>query len=194
MRESRGIRWTGRERDWFGRRVTAIRPTRSADLAIIQRIELAAGDLFRIIGMDDIAGHPVPTIDVLADYQRAGRSWVAVDGSDQPIAFILVKLVDGAAHVEQVSVDPAHAHQRIGRDLIDHVENWATALDLRPALTLTTFRDVQWNGPYYERLGFTVLAPSDRGPELTSLMADEAAHGLDPAQRIAMLRPIHQAR
>ena len=133
-----------------------IRPTRPADLAVIQRIELAAGELFRAIGMSAIADDPDPTIEVLTAYQRAGLSWVAVDDTDQPIAFILVKRIDGRAHIEQVSVHPDHAHQRIGRALIDHVERWAAGQGL-PALTLTTFRDVQWNGPYYERLGFTVL-------------------------------------
>ncbi len=173
--------------------MTTIRPTRSADLAVVQRIELAAGELFRAIGMPDIADDPVPTVEVLAGYQRAGHSWVAVD-DDQPIGFILIRIVDGAAHVEQVSVDPAYARRRVGRDLIDHVERWATGLGLRPVLTLTTFRDVPWNGPYYERLGFSVLAPADCGPELASLMADEAAHGLDPGRRVAMLRPIHRSR
>ncbi len=173
--------------------MTAIRLTRTADLALIQRIELAAGELFRDIGMTDIADDPVPTVEVLAGYQHAGHSWVAVDDSDQPIAFVLVKIVDGAAHVEQVSVDPAHARQRVGRDLIDHVESWAADQGL-PALTLTTFRDVAWNGPYYERLGFTVLAPCERGPELAALLIEEAAHGLDPAARIAMRRPIHSDR
>ena len=178
---------------WFGREVIAIRSTRSSDLVVIQRIELAAGEPFRDIGMADIADHPVPTVAVLADYQRAGRSWVAVDGDDQPIAFVLVKIIDGRAHVEQVSVDPAYARRRIGRDLIDHVESWAAGRGLS-ALTLTTFREVAWNGPYYGRLGFTVLGPSACGPELAALMVEEAAHGLDPAQRIAMIRPIHRPR
>ena len=174
--------------------MTTIRPTHSADLPVIQRIELAAGEIFRTIGMPAIADAPLPTIEVLTRYQEAGHAWAAVDDRDQPVAFILIKLVDGAAHVEQVSVDPAHAHRRIGRELIDHVEKWATSRGLRPVLTLTTFRDVQWNGPYYERLGFTMVAPADRGPELASLMADEAAHGLDPEQRVAMRRPIQQSR
>ena len=178
---------------WFGREVIAIRLTRPSDLAVIQRIELAAGEPFRDIGMADIADHPVPTLAILADYQRAGHSWVAVDGGDQPVAFVLVKIIDGRGHVEQVSVDPAYARRRIGRDLIDHVEKWAAGLGL-PALTLTTFRDVEWNGPYYGRLGFTALAPAGRGPELAALMAEEAAHGLDPAQRISMIRPIHSPR
>ena len=172
----------------------AIRPTRSADLPVIQQIELAAGELFRSIGMPHIADDPVPTVEVLAGFQRAGRSWVAVDDDDRPVAFVLVQIVDGAAHIEQVSVHPGHARRRIGRDLIDHVERWAVDRGLGPALTLTTFRDVQWNGPYYERLGFSVLAASERGPELVALMTDEAAHGLDPGQRIAMRRPINESR
>jgi ribosomal protein S18 acetylase RimI-like enzyme len=170
-----------------------IRPTRPEDHPVLQRIELAAGELFRGIGMADIADHPVPTVEVLADYQQAGHSWVAVDGDDRPVGFILIKIVDGRAHVEQVSVDPPYARRRIGRALIDHVEAWAVERGL-PALTLTTFRDVQWNGPYYERIGFTVLAPPERGPELAALMAEEALHGLDPADRIAMIRPIHRSR
>jgi GNAT superfamily N-acetyltransferase len=173
--------------------VTKIRPTRLEDLADIQRIELAAGELFRTIGMADIADHPVPAIDVLAEYQRAALSWVAVDHAGHPVAFVLVKRVDGRAHIEQVSVRPDHARRRIGRDLIDHVEGWAAGQGL-PALTLTTFRDVQWNGPYYERLGFSLLADSERGPELRTLMSEEAAHGLDPEHRIAMIRPIHEHR
>jgi len=173
--------------------VLTIRSTRPSDLPVIQRIELAAGELFRGIGMPDIADHPVPTVETLTSYHRAGHAWVVVDGGDRPVGFILVKPVDGAAHIEQVSVHPAHAHRRIGRDLIDHVEDWAARGGL-PALTLTTFRDVPWNGPYYERLGFVALAPSDHRPELTALMAEEATHGLDPARRVAMIRPIHRPR
>ena len=42
----------------------------------------------------------------LAAYQQAGRAWVAVSSEDLPIGFIVVDLVDGRAHVEQVSVHP----------------------------------------------------------------------------------------
>jgi ribosomal protein S18 acetylase RimI-like enzyme len=143
--------------------------------------------------MPDIADHPVPTIAILAAYQRAGHSWVAVDGTDQPLGFVLIKLVDGRAHIEQVSVLPAQARRRIGRDLIDHVAAWAAARGL-PALSLTTFREVPWNAPYYERLGFDVLAPEDYGPELGALLTEEAGHGLDPEQRVAMVRAIHSVR
>jgi GNAT superfamily N-acetyltransferase len=170
--------------------VTSIRPARCSDSIAIQRIERAAGELFRSIGMSDIADHPDPSSELLAEYQKAGRSWVVVDDADVPIAFVLVRLLDGLAHVEQVSVHPADARRGIGRELIDYVDDWAARRGLG-ALTLTTFRDVPWNGPYYERLGFAEIAPGERGPELAELMAEEAAHGLDPVQRVAMRRPSH---
>jgi GNAT superfamily N-acetyltransferase len=169
--------------------VTFIRPAHSSDSIVIQAIERAAGELFRDIGMPDIADHPEPPIELLAEYQRAGRSWVVVDDADLPIAFVLVKLIDGFAHIEQVSIHPANARRGIGRELIDYVDAWAAERGLR-ALTLTTFRDVPWNGPYYKRLGFAELAPDELGRELAELMVEEAAHGLDPAQRIAMRRPL----
>jgi hypothetical protein len=53
-------------------------------------------------------------------------------------------------------------------------------------VTLTTFRDVPWNAPYYERIGYRALREDEIGPELRALMAREAGHGLDPALRVAM--------
>ncbi|MEV6599039.1 GNAT family N-acetyltransferase [Actinoplanes sp. NPDC051346] len=159
------------------------------DLEVVRQIEVRAGALFHDVGMSDIAAHPVPPAEVLARFVRAGRSWVAVEDADVPVAFVLVELVDGLAHIEQVSVDPPYARHGLGRALIDHVGRWAADRDL-PALTLTTFRDVPWNGPYYSRLGFVELTAEARGPELARLMDKEAEHGLDPVERIAMCRPV----
>ena len=55
-------------------------------------------------------------------------------------------------------------------------------------LTLTTFTDVPWNRPYYERLGFTVL--DDLGPELAALVAHEHEAIPGDAERVAMVRPV----
>jgi GNAT superfamily N-acetyltransferase len=126
---------------------------------------------------------PMP-VDVLAAYAAAGRSWVAeVDGA--VAGYVVVDVVDGAAHVEQVSVHPAHQGAGVGRALLDHVARWAAARSL-PAVTLTTFRDVPWNAPLYRHLGFVDLADDELGPELRAVVAAEAAHGLDPATRVCM--------
>ena len=60
----------------------------------------------------------------------------------------------------------------------------------RAALTLTTFRDVPWNAPYYRRLGFAVLASADQGPQLRALVAREAATIPGGAPRVAMRRAV----
>ena len=159
------------------------------DLEPIRAIEVRAGALFHEVGMSDIAAHPVPSAEVLARFVAGGRGWVVADEADRPVAFVLVEVVDELAHVEQVGVDPAYARKGLGSDLIDHVERWAAERGM-PALTLTTFREVPWNGPYYRRLGFVEVAEIERGPELVKLMAAEVRHGLDPAERIAMRRPV----
>ena len=56
-------------------------------------------------------------------------------------------VIGPAAHIEQVSVHPNHAHQGIGRALIEKAASWAIAHG-HHELTLTTYVDVPWNGPY----------------------------------------------
>jgi hypothetical protein len=56
------------------------------------------------------------------------------------------------------------------------------------AITLTTFRDVAWNGPWYARNGFAVVDDPDQEPELRAIRASETARGLDALPRVAMRR------
>jgi ribosomal protein S18 acetylase RimI-like enzyme len=165
-----------------------IRPVRPDELARLQDIERAAGATFVDVGMPEIAADEPPSVAALESHRAAGRAW-AVESSGVVAGYVLVDVVDGAAHVEQVSVDPAFARRGLGRRLIDHVAAVAEAKG-RPAVTLTTFRDVPWNAPYYRRCGFRDLAESELGPELRRLRDAEAAHGLDPTLRVCMRRDL----
>jgi GNAT superfamily N-acetyltransferase len=166
-----------------------IRPAVPGELPLLQALETAGGELFRRIGMTDVADHAPPPLHVLRTYQRAGRAWVAADAADQPVGYILVKVVDGAAHIEQVTVHPDHQRQGLGRALIETADRWASEQSL-PALTLSTFREVAWNAPYYAGLGFRMLAEDELTPGLLELRAEEAAIGLVPADRVFMRRPV----
>jgi hypothetical protein len=53
-------------------------------------------------------------------------------------------------------------------------------------LTLTTFRAVPWNLPFYARLGFVELPGDLLRQELAALVSDEAARGLAPEARAVM--------
>ncbi|MFB6724722.1 GNAT family N-acetyltransferase [Kribbella sp. NPDC056345] len=165
-----------------------IRPAVAAELPGLQALELAAGELFRGIGMNDIAEHPPPPLETFEHARQAGRLWVITGADDRPVGFVLVEIVDGAAHIEQVSVHPEQQGRGLGRALIDHVVSWAAAQGL-PTLTLSTFREVPWNAPYYARLGFVELSRAELTSGLLAVLAAETAFGLDPATRVFMRRP-----
>lgn len=164
-----------------------IRPAREDDLPALQDIERAAGKIFADIGMVAVAEDEPPSLETLRAFQRNGRAWVHTDAADHPVAYLIAELVDGNAHVEQVSVHPDFAHQRIGDGLIEHLAGWATERGVT-ALTLTTFTEVEWNGPYYERCGFRRLSEAEVTPGLRGIRAAEAAHGLDRWPRACMRR------
>ncbi|MGW7308219.1 GNAT family N-acetyltransferase [Streptomyces sp. NPDC054835] len=168
-----------------------IRAAAPAELPLLQDIERAAGEAFRPLGMDDIADDEPLPLDVLEGYRSAGRAWVAVDAADRPVGYLLSDTVDGAAHIEQVSVHPDAARRGVGRALIEHLASAAREQGLA-ALTLTTFTEVPWNAPYYARLGFRRLAEGDPALSegLREISRAEAAHGLAAWPRVCMRREV----
>ena len=166
-----------------------IREVHIQELALLQDIERAAGRSFRDIGMHEIADDEPLPLDELARYQSAGLGWVAVNDADTPVAYLIADHVDGNLHIEQVSVHPDSAHRGIGRSLLDHLAERAAAHHI-PALTLTTFSNVPWNGPYYARCGFRPIEENLLSPGLREIRAREAAHGLDRWPRLFMHRAV----
>jgi GNAT superfamily N-acetyltransferase len=165
------------------------RTARGEDLVRLIEIERAAGESFRALGMDLVADDDPGSVEELSRYADDGRALVAVDADDVPVGYLLLDDVDGAAHVEQVSVHPESARQGIGRLLVEAAASWAAARGLC-ALTLTTYVDVPWNGPYYERLGFRYLTPDAETPGLRAIRAHERARGLDAWPRASMIRSL----
>jgi GNAT superfamily N-acetyltransferase len=164
-----------------------IRAARPDDVARLQEIEVAAGELFRTIGMDRIADDDPPDREAFAALIDAGHAWVVATQDDIAIAYVTLIAFTESTHVQQLSVHPDGARRRLGADLLDHVAVWSSERGVR-RLTLTTFRDVPWNAPYYARLGFRVLAPRQLPPHLRAIREREAALGLDAWPRVAMSR------
>lgn len=163
----------------------SIRPAHTGDGPLLQQIEREAGEQFRDIGMPEIADDDPPSVERLADYAASGRSWVAIDDEGLAVGYVLCRRVGEDAHVEQVSVRPRCQGQGIGHALMDQVRAWAISNGC-PGITLTTFADVPWNAPWYERLGYRALDDGELSDELRALRAEEAAHGLDLERRVCM--------
>ncbi|RZT83419.1 N-acetylglutamate synthase-like GNAT family acetyltransferase [Pseudonocardia sediminis] len=165
-----------------------LREASVGDVAVMRAVERAAGEPFRGLGMDAVADDEPPPVAVLREFVDDGRAWV-VERDGEVVAYLVAAVVDGCGHVEQASVHPDHAGHRYGAALVEHLASWSRERG-HPALTLTTFRDVPWNGPYYARCGFRTLDDDELGPGLRAIRADEAARRLDRWPRVAMRRDL----
>ena len=74
--------------------------------------------------------------------------------------------------------DAGYAGHGYGRQLIGTATSGQASTGY-PSVTLTTFTEVPWNGPYYRRLGFRPIPNDEITPELRALREHEAQHGLD---------------
>ncbi len=163
-----------------------IRPARLSDLDDLAVLEVEAGQLFHEVDMSEVASHAAD-LEALRQAQVQGLIWVAEEEA-KVAGYVVAAVLDGNAHIEQVSVAPAYGRRGIGRRLIFHVEEWGRR-DGRQATTLTTFRDVPWNAPYYERLGYRQLSDSEIGSGLAAAMDHEASlPGIDASRRCAMIK------
>ncbi len=111
---------------------------------------------------------------------------MAVDGADRPVGFALAIELDGRLHLEEMDVHPAHGRRGLGSALIGAV--CAAARRRGQEVTLSTFREVPWNAPFYAQLGFRQLEDAELTPGLRRLREDEARRGLIPASRVLMIR------
>jgi GNAT superfamily N-acetyltransferase len=164
-----------------------IRLATPEDAPLLPDIERSAGLLFREIpGLEWVAGDHVMTADQHLPAILAQTAWVACE-EEVPVAFLSAKRTSDALHIHEISVHANAMGKGVGRSLIEAAIAAARASGLS-ALTLTTFRDVPWNAPYYQRLGFEILAPSDLDQRLAAMLAGEVSAGLPGDRRCAMRR------
>jgi GNAT superfamily N-acetyltransferase len=103
----------------------------------------------------------------------AGTLWV-VETDGRVIAFLAATAHGDRLHIDEVDVEQGHQGKGVGRGLIHHVIAWARTQAFA-SVSLTTFRNVPWNGPFYASLGFV---EDDRLPALQEILRTEADRGL----------------
>lgn len=107
------------------------------------------------------------------------------------MGFALLVPLDEHIHLEELDVHPDHGRRGLGRQLVQAVVEWAREAGY-PAITLTTFRHLAWNAPFYRRLGFADMDQAALTRGLRALLKHEADSGLDPAKRVAMRRVLSE--
>ena len=165
----------------------SIRLARAGELGRLGEIESRASDLFE--GTDVFADLNGEIYDPqeLTELIAKGQVWVACLEDDEPVGFVILLPIDGVIHVEELDVLPEFGRRGIGAALLEHSCRWAIENDFTAA-TLSTFRDVPWNAPFYSRYGFGILEPAEFTPWMMRLRETEDSKGLRNETRVIMRR------
>ena len=86
-------------------------------------------------------------------------------------------------YIAEVGVHPDHGKKGLGRRLVLAIIEQARRKRAE-CVTLTTFRHVPWNAPFYAKLGFEIIG--NPTGYLDEFLNEEAAAGLDRDKRVAM--------
>lgn len=165
-------------------------PARPADIEAMRRIERRAAALFAAT-----PGYEFCVTAALrdeAEHQHVlavGRTFLALAEDGAPAGFAMLQPLDGEAHLVEIDVDPDYQRRGLARRLIEEACAWAVSRSLR-AMTLTTYRDIPWNAPYYARLGFVAFEPDADRPSLLEVIKREKDWGFAFAPRIAMRKTL----
>lgn len=138
--------------------------------------------------MSEIASGAGLSRELVSMFLRKGGLFLMLHGA-RPVGFVACCVLDGEGHVAELDVVPTHAGHKLGSRLIDRVAEWSQARGSR-LLTLTTYRDVPWNAPYYARLGFRERALSELGREHREVWEGQRAMGLSMERRLLMAKAL----
>lgn len=169
----------------------SIRLARPDDLDKLGAVERSAASLFRNVGLAWLADGGTMDPGILAALCRDGTLWVAVDERDEPVGFLAAHELDAHFYIAELSVSGSHQRQGLGTRLVEAAIEHGKRAGF-DAITLMTYRDLSWNGPFYARFGFVEIDADEAGPGHSEKLRQDAEFGHDPARRCIMALRLDQ--
>lgn len=161
------------------------------DIPALIAVDKAASALFGSTGLlqpEALSDH-VPA-EVFEREIPAGNVFVARNQHGWAVGFGLVRKRGSGLYLDQVSVHPDHGQKGIGRALVIRVLSEAENRKF-PHVSLSTFRDVAWNGPFYASLGFKEI-PQDKLERYMVEIEDAQKPFMDVTKRCFMRRKVRR--
>jgi ribosomal protein S18 acetylase RimI-like enzyme len=155
----------------------------------ISALEDSAGKAFIDIGMAWVDEIPAATPESLATPVSDGNILIA-QHNNAIVGFIHMGEMDNHGHIFEVSVGLEAQGKGIGRKLLEAGDKWAHNHGFS-AITLTTFKNVSFNAPWYRKCGFKIIVP-DRydNPHLYITLKNEHEGILGKNERVAMIKKL----
>lgn len=165
-----------------------IRPPRPHEIKLLPQIENAADLRYRRVGLDLVVRMPCHSVAVLERGRRNQLLWIAAGPTGRPVGFALMQIQGNIAMLDQLSVLDRRQRSGIGSALIQRCRDESRARG-RALLYLTTYRDVAWNKPFYERRGFRELPRGSFNRALRVEFSIGVIHGHPVWRRAVMAQP-----
>lgn len=164
-----------------------IRPATESDIAALPGIERRAASIFSPEYLPCNLADVVISPEHHLEAQRCGLLLVALADGIRPVGFAHTVLHGDCLHLLEIDVDPDWQKQGIGSALLNGVRDLALQLGCN-SVTLTTYRDVPWNAPWYAKMGFNEIDEAEMPAFLRVILEKEVMMGLDRNKRVAMRR------
>ncbi len=162
-----------------------IRHPRPEDLPLLEYVEKSAAQLFRTVKLDSLADGPTVDPNLLNSLAGNNHLWIAANGFDEPIGFVGGEFLEGNFHIVEISVAREYQGNGVGKALMMTILEQAWREGYK-AVTLTTYRDLPWNAPWYSKMGFVQVDVENMGKTYKDILDAEAQHGLDINRRCVM--------
>jgi predicted N-acetyltransferase YhbS len=162
-----------------------IRSARVEELPLLSQIEDSAAALFLDTPYAFLVNDEPLSLDFVQQQFHAGQVWVAVDCHEIVVGYAIAREVDNTLYLQQIDVAPEHGRRGIGSALVTTVCDWAKQQSYG-IVSLSTFRDLPWNAPFYSKLGFRVLDEAELTTGFQQIRIKELAAGLPISRRVVM--------
>jgi len=168
----------------------SITPALREDIPALIAADKAASALFAPTGLikpaalDDQVPAQVFEAAIASGYVFAAREAAGAVG------FILTSQRGTGLYLDQVSVHPEHGQKGLGGALVIRILSDAEDRRL-PHVSLSTFRDLAWNGPFYASLGFREMPHTKLEDFMYEIEAAQRPH-MDVSARCFMRRKVRR--
>lgn len=162
------------------------------DIPALISVDKAASALFESTGLltEEALQDHVPS-DVLDIEIPLGNVFVARNQHDWAVGFALIRPRGSGLYLDQVSVHPDHGQKGLGRALVIRTLAEAEHRKL-PHVSLSTFRDLPWNGPFYASMGFREIPRQQFEPYMIEIEEAQKPF-MDVTKRCFMRRKVRRS-
>ena len=156
----------------------SLREATEDDKDLLATIELDAVALFKTVPELAYLGESHASPEQLSIWLSAGRIYIAEDNG-KAVGFVAAVTMDDTLYIAEISTIQEYQGKGVGLTLISTVFDWArelaAATGSKPRVSLTTYREITWNAPYYRKRGFREVEARTLGPKHVEKMTKD--HG-----------------